>query len=136
MRLKTKNLKTKLREKRLIKEIEDNPKATLHDSFIAVGYSEAAANAPGIVTRKPSFIELLDKSGLTDNLLQNKLKEGLDATRLVIYGQEVLEPPDHANRHKYLETALKVKGHLNPSNTVNIQANDYKLIIEDNTDKT
>ena len=133
--MRTKDLKTRTKEKKLVEVIKANPLESLSSSLKAVGYSDSVANKPSIVTQRPSFIDLMNESGIDDIKLKDKLNEGLDATKLVIYGSEVIEPPDFGNRHKYLETALKLKGHLTPSQ-VNIQANDYKLIIEDNIDKT
>ena len=131
--MKRKNLKVKLKEEELAQRIKDNPKDTLHDSMVAVGYAESTAKNPQTITQRPSFIQLLEESGITDQKLSNKLDEGLEATKLVIYGSEVIEPPDHNSRHKYLETALKLKGHLTNNTNIAIQANDYKLIIDDNT---
>ena|SRR3990167_5653298 len=128
-----KNLRTKLKEKALVQRIKDKPLEPLKASLEAVGYSPAVQNNPHIITQRPSFIQLLEESGITDQKLSNKLDEGLEATKLVIYGQEVIEPPDHNSRHKYLETALKLKGHLTNNTNIAIQANDYKLIIDDNT---
>ena len=128
-----KSLKTKLKEKALVQRIKDKPLEPLKEHLKAVGYGLSTQNQPNIVTQRPSFIQLLEESGITDQKLTSKLDEGLEATKLVIYGQEVIEPPDHNSRHKYLETALKLKGHLTNNTNIAIQANDYKLIIDDNT---
>ena len=128
-----KNLRTKLKEKALVQRLKDKPLEPLKTALEAVGYSPSVQHNPNQITQRPSFIQLLEESGITDQKLSNKLDEGLEATKLVIYGQEVIEPPDHNSRHKYLETALKLKGHLTNNTNIAIQANDYKLIIDDNT---
>lgn len=123
------NTKATIRDKRLIKQILDNPSQSLKDSMVNSGYSISTANNPSIVLKKPSFIELMEKAGITDEYLNSRLKDGLESTKLLIHGSEVLEPPDNIARHKYLETALKVKGHLNNSTNVLVQSNDYKVFI-------
>lgn len=80
--------------------------------------------------RSKGFSTILEKSGVTDNLLANVLKEGLGATRIHSSPTEPdTEVPDFNVRHKYLETGLKVKGHMsNIESQQNIQVNilDYK----------
>lgn len=83
--------------------------------------------------RKLDITEFMEKSGLTDKLLADKLNEGLDAmkqlsARVIIKKgtaisqangelppadnrtDDFVEVEDYAVRHKYLETALKLKG--------------------------
>ena len=80
---------------------------------------------------KLDFAELMEESGLTDDLLQQKIMEGLVSNR-VISAQVIvkstdpkvrdktatardvdfIDVPDMAIRHKYLETALKLKKRL------------------------
>lgn len=66
------------------------------------------------------FQELLEQNGLSDNKLIKVLKEGLQATKVIGYlnqktngtqkvSDEFVEIPDYHCRHKYLETALKLK---------------------------
>ena len=104
----------------------------LKELMLNSGYSKSTANSPNSVVNKPSFQSLLEKAGLTDKALTDTAKEGLTALKPIEYkGIIMSEYPDYKVRHSYLETALKLKGHLNTNNQVNIQANDYKLIIED-----
>lgn len=58
---------------------------------------------------KVAIQELMDVYGITDEKLCLALKEGLEATKLSPDGCEY---PDHNIRLKYLETALRLKGHL------------------------
>jgi len=69
---------------------------------------------------KKTFTELMDKEGLSDKYLRKKIKEGLDASKVVGYlnnkvegtqkiSDEFVEVPDMHCRHKYLVTALEVK---------------------------
>ena len=80
--------------------------------------------------KKLTFSMLLDKSGVGDKVLAKVLKEGLRATRVQTSPTEPdRDVKDFSVRHKYLETALKVKGHMsNVDIQNNIQVNilDYK----------
>lgn len=76
--------------------------------------------------RKLDFEEFLEEAGITDSLLQKKIMEGLDATRTVSakiinskgvqdansQTDDFIDVPDFIARHKYLETALKLKQKL------------------------
>jgi hypothetical protein len=58
---------------------------------------------------KLGFSEMLDAVGLTDDDLAAAVKEGRNATRAIVVNGKVQGVADYAVRHKYLETALKVK---------------------------
>jgi phage terminase small subunit len=70
--------------------------------------------------RKLAFADLLEEGGVTNAKLQEKIKEGLDATRVVSAKitsknadeatDDFIEVPDYLVRHKYVETAVKIKG--------------------------
>ena len=74
---------------------------------------------------------LMERMGLSDIKLMTKLDEGLDATRssnaailvtkdgsvMKAEEQGLIEVQDYATRHKYLETALKLKKHLGTEST-------------------
>lgn len=100
-----------------------------------VGYSKNTADTPTLVTRSKGFMELLEKAGVTDDKLAKVLDEGLNASKAVVMGRESSESfvdiqPDYPVRHKYLETALRLKGHgskddLAKNNTF-IQINNNK----------
>lgn len=72
--------------------------------------------------RKLNYTEFLEEAGITDDLLQKKVIEGLEANRTVsakIIGKtadsqtdDFIDVPDFIARHKYLETALKLKQRL------------------------
>lgn len=133
--LKTKTSKSKNRRKALVAEILRNPEQSLAKSLANTDYSLSTQTSPNKVLSKPSFIEELDKLGVDDKALAEVAQQGLKADKTVFINSEVIDLPDHANRHRFWESMLKVKGHLNTNNQINIQANDYKLIIEDQTDK-
>lgn len=72
--------------------------------------------------RKLNYEDFLESAGITDKLLQEKIVEGLDATRTVSAvntgknatadSTDFVDVPDFMARHKYLETALKLKKRL------------------------
>jgi hypothetical protein len=71
---------------------------------------------------KLDYTEFLEAAGITDNLLQKKIMEGLDANKTVsavktsreagVDSTDFIDVPDFLARHKYLETALKLKKRL------------------------
>lgn len=66
-------------------------------------------------SEKLDISRLMDKIGLTDDRLLKVLKEGLKATypkKMKVIrpeGPTEEEVPDHPTRHKFLDTALKLK---------------------------
>jgi len=89
-----------------------------------LGITQAAVSRRNIIALKnPEIKELLNKHELSEEVLLIKLKEGLNATRVVGYlnnkvegvqkvSDEFVEVPDYSTRHKYLVTALELHGHL------------------------
>ena len=86
-----------------------------------------SANAIGSENlAKLSYTDFMEAAGVTDKLLQDKLLEGLESTKpisalILVSGDKPMktkdnegqiEVPDFAIRHKYLETALKLKRRL------------------------
>lgn len=90
-----------------------------------VGYSSATAKTPQKLTESKGWLELLEQFA-PDDLLAEKLGDGLESTKpisalVLISGDKPMrtkdnegqiEVPDYAIRHKYLETALKLKQKL------------------------
>ena len=83
---------------------------------------ETAASIGYENLRKLDYTEFLEAAGITDDLLQKKILEGLDADRTVsavntgknatASSSDFVDVPDFMARHKYLETALKLKKRL------------------------
>ena len=84
---------------------------------------------------KQTFIEIMEKAGISDDKLAEKLNDGLESTKIIGYlhqykqdkkgniskaspeetvSNEFIDTPDMQTRHKYLTTALTIKGHLVP----------------------
>lgn len=83
------------------------------------GYSEATAKTPQKLTESKAFTDAMIEAGITDNKLATVLSEGLEATKVIsaVVGKnadektmDFIDVPDHPTRHKFLETALKIKG--------------------------
>lgn len=110
---------------------------------------ESAAQIGYENLRKLDITELMEETGLSDQYLNLKLADGLEATkqlgaRIVIKkgsptsqangelppadGQtdDFIEVPDYMTRHKYLETALKLKKRLGGEGSINI---DKAIVI-------
>lgn len=68
-----------------------------------------AANIGSQLRKSLKVDDLLEDAGVTDQALTVRLREGLLATKPSKIGEVV----DFDTRHKYLETALKLKGKLN-----------------------
>ena len=54
--------------------------------------------------------ELLNEMGMNDEQLHQKLLEGLEADKSIVTKDEVVTVDDFPTRHKYLDTAYKLKG--------------------------
>jgi hypothetical protein len=87
------------------------------NAAIQAGYplsvAKKAAERIETLEVKKRMLDILDAIGLTDESLALDLKEGLrEANKLQGTGDNFVEIPDYGVRHKYLETALKLKGEL------------------------
>ena len=102
------------KQKKAIEKIVENH-GNVSKSMLEAGYSPASAKNPKNLTQSQAFQQYMHQAGVTDEKLVDVLKGGLDATKTVVMGGESKESfvdiqPDYQTRHKYLETALKVKG--------------------------
>lgn len=65
----------------------------------------ATLSKPQVVSE---IVKLMNAHGMSDKDLLTTHTEGLNATK--VHGNELIEVPDYATRHKYLDTAYKLKG--------------------------
>jgi hypothetical protein len=99
--------------------------------------------------RKLNYDDFLEEAGITDELLKKKIMEGLDSTkqigaRKIVQGartgheirvdantdtDDFIDVPDYAVRHKYLETALKLKKRLVEKSDPNIDVKISNIVI-------
>lgn len=91
-------------------------------AMIKAGYSPKTAKDPQRLTNSGVFIDTLEKTGISDDLLAQTLLDGLNATKTIVMGKESSESfvdiqPDIPTRLKALDIGLKLKGH-NRDNTV------------------
>ena len=101
-------------------------------------YSPNTIKTPSKVTKSKGFRELMEKMGISDEKLAKRLDEGLDATKAVVMGVKSEDSfvdiqPDFAIRHKYIETALKLKGHVENTPFAGINVNFINNVPRPNT---
>ncbi len=102
------------RQKKAIAKIVENG-GNVSKAMKEAGYSNAMVNNPQRLTTSQAFQEFMVKAGVTDEKLTEVLRDGLSANKVIVMGKESSESfvdiqPDHPTRHKFLETALKIKG--------------------------
>ena len=111
------------------------------NSAIKAGYSRnTAITASRNLESKWNFAEFMRQQGLTDEFLVKKIKDGFEANKVIsarIVGADAnestddfIEVPDHAIRHKYLETALKAKGRLNVNDAPVATTINFSLAVD------
>ena len=101
------------RQRKAFKALVENGR-NKGEALVKAGYSKETAKAPTKVTESKGFKKLM-KDYFEDDLLAKVHNEGLKASRKIIKDNEVIEEPDYAVRHKYLDTAYKLKGEYSPS---------------------
>ena len=85
------------KQKRAVNKIVENG-GNVSKAMRDVGYSAETAKSPAKLTESKGFIELMDKLGLTDNLIVNALVEDIN-----------MKPQ---NRTQELTLAVKMRGRL------------------------
>lgn len=119
------------KEKGFVKDIvkgETGTQAALNN------YDTESYGTAGVIAhenlKKPKIISALEEA-LPDELLAQVHKEGLFATKpnysstkdpVTGVAEKIDEEPDYAVRHKYLDTAYKLKGNYAPEKSININA--------------
>jgi hypothetical protein len=101
-----------LKHKKLLKYMSENVGISMSQAMKDLGYSESYSNSPDHIKKTKSWKKLMKKY-LPDSKLVKVTKEGLNATMVkTSFTEQDKVLPDFAVRHKYLETALKMKGKL------------------------
>lgn len=77
--------------------------------------------------KKIDFSELLEISGLTDNVIIEEIKSGLKATRP--YGKDNYLHADNTARHNYLDTLVKLKKKLQPEQSQPTLMQGLQIVI-------
>lgn len=119
------------KQKIAFREVVENGRSKRQAMKIA-GYSEALQNVPSKVTESKGWKEL-EKEYLGDDILAKVHREGLNACNKD-------GDADHNVRHKFLDTAYKIKGRYQdkgqPTN-ININLNlkeDEKVTVDETLD--
>lgn len=123
---KKKRFHTTIKNKKIIDGIVSGK--GLLQSMRDAGYTKQSAISN--CTRKmkelaPKIIEIMDRAGLSDDHLVEKLKKGIEAKK-VSYFQKAGKVTDERvdddlmTAHKYIETSLKLRGHLKEKLDVNV----------------
>src|SRR3990167_3540697 len=110
-------------------------------SAIKAGYSHNTAIAAyRNIEKRINFKDFLVKKGIDDDAIAESLNNGLKSTKVISCNviapsgegmadahsktQDFIDVPDYQTRHKYLETALKLRGDLkdlpNGGNSVSV----------------
>lgn len=100
------------------------------------GNRETAAQIGWENMRKLDYSDFMEAAGITDALLQKKLMEGLNSDKVKT---SLTEPdqvvPDYPTRHKYLETALKLKKRLGADNNI-FQVTNMSMEVKQDGEET
>jgi len=116
--------KLTMKQRKWIKEYLDcgNASEAAMRVYDCNGNRETAAQIGFENLRKLDYTEFMEEAGITDKLIQDKMIEGIDATRTISAVNtnkqangattDFIDVPDFAIRHKYLETILKLKKRL------------------------
>lgn len=75
--------------------------------------------------RKPKIVEAIKSYAdrIPDELLERVHLEGLEAGKIIIKDEQKVLEPDYPTRHKYLDTAYKLKGSYAPEKSLNLDLN-------------
>lgn len=103
---------------KVLENLGNNEPKPIGEILRESGYADNTADTPSNVTESKGFIQILEDAGVTDDKISRILNEGLEASKPVYKNnnatktiEHVGDVPDFAIRHKYLETAVKVKGY-------------------------
>ena len=115
------------KQRRLLQLITENLSSTgkpksMQKLMVEAGYSKGTAKQPAVITETKSFQTLLNEAGVTDQKISKVMNEGLEAS------DAKTGKPNHSIRHRYLETAVKVKGYGQEKPS----GNTYNTFIQQN----
>jgi len=112
-------------EKRFVKGIVEtgNQTQSVKDAF-GIRNDQYARVKGHILVTKANIKEAIQSIAerIPDELLEKTHLEGLEASDKIYNneGEVLLEKPDYAVRHKYLDSAYKLKGSYAPEKSVNV----------------
>ena len=108
---------------------------TQKEAMTAAGYSESNASkgSRAILDRphiKTAIQQAMAAKGLTPDRLTEVIVDGLAAEKTIAAGEEVHTSDDHATRHKFLDTALKLGNHYPPKQTEEVKISYEERILQ------
>lgn len=140
--------KPTLKQKKVAEIISENIGKPLGQAMREAGYSKSTSETPTLLTNSKGWQELL--SEIPDDLLKQTLLEGLQATRVIsatvmiksddpkvktktatARDIDFIDVPDHAVRHKFLDTAIKLKDHYPEEKSKHDHTGEIKVVVED-----
>lgn len=119
--------KPKQRIQRVFEKVLENHGTGIGKAMLSEGYTKATAKNPSNVTDSKSWAMLMAEY-LPDDLLTKVAREGLAATMMkTSFTEPDKTIPDYSVRHRYLETALKMKGKL--TDKADITSGGKKILV-------
>lgn len=116
-----------IRQKKAFKEVVNG--STLKGAMRKAGYSNETSKRTNKLTKTKGWQELMNKH-LPDSLLAKVHKEGLSAGKKIFKNnvtsgeiEEVGVEADYQTRHRYLDSAYKLKGLYAPEKSVTLNVN-------------
>lgn len=103
-----------IKQKKTAKLLATNNNMNITEAMVQAGYSPSVRTTQ--VTKAKGFIEIMEKLGLTDDYIAKQVRAGMKA-------KLPSKHPDWTNRHKYLETSLKLKGKYEQQGSSNATIN-------------
>lgn len=117
------------KQKEAMNKIMENRGMPISTAMLEVGYKPKTAKNPKNLTESDGWLELMDKY-LPEKDLAKVHKEGLQAGKHVFKNnnetgeiEDLGIEPDYPTRHKYLDTAYKLKGLYAPEKNQNVNVN-------------
>lgn len=139
MKVKQKRPPKTIKERKWAKRTLETGDGTLAaEEIYDVSSHESARAISSQNFSKLTLVPLMDEKGITDERLMDVLDEGLAATKTISTRvitkkgemaeadsrtDDFIDVPDYDVKHKYLKTALELKGHLNDRGNTNVQVN-------------
>lgn len=141
------------KQKKVMKEILENPSTSMRQAMLKAGYSPNTACDPTNLTNTKSWEELMEEY-FPDGLLSETINQGLKATkpisaRIILQKgdnevgnqdawsktDDFIEVEDYPTRHKYVETALKLKKKFPKDEIDHTHKGDINVNIRDYGDQ-
>ena len=126
----------------ITKTVQSDKPMPFNQCLIEAGYAVSTANdRTKDVIGKPrvqaALLQAMEKAGINDTKLSEVMKDGINANKIHGTSDDFIEVPDHPTRHKYLDTALKLRGEypkeqagIQVQGDLNVQIMDYSKTLE------